>query len=200
MAPLTCPHCRAMIRSNKQALCLGCGWEVDQDQLVVMNPVNPSNDNPAVDSTPGGRTVTTLDDRRLACDHAGSTPGAALCTVCGEPTGTASRLEAHARGTVRFAVLELPWGQRVVHAGEVIDVGREVGPFEHELQAYGTVSRRHATIRMTESEKLLVRDHASTNGTFVNGVRCSSTGEVEVGDRSEIRFSHALRMIVRFEL
>jgi len=199
MAPLICPHCGAMIRSNKQAVCLGCGWEVDQDQLVVMNPVNPSDDDAAADPSPVGLTATTPGDGRPACDHADSTPGAALCTACGEPTSTVSQRESHAQGTVRFAVLELPWGQRVVHAGEVIDVGREVGPFEHELQAYGTVGRRHATMRMTESHKLLVRDHASTNGTFVNGVRCSSTGEVEVADGSEIRFSHSLRINVRFE-
>lgn len=71
-------------------------------------------------------------------------------------------------------------------------MGREVGPYQHELDAYRTVGRRHALVRCTARGALLVIDEQSTNGTFRNGERLAPLTPVELQVGDEVRFSRAL--------
>lgn len=133
------------------------------------------------------------------CDHRDSPPGAVLCPACGEPVADLPGAPVRPAGGAGRVVLAFPWGEHTLVPGDEVDVGREVGPFERFLEPFLTVGRRHASLRFTERGVLLVRDHGSLNGTFVNGARCASTGAVEVPAGSELRFSSAVRVLVRFE-
>lgn len=137
------------------------------------------------------------------CDHSGAEPGGVICSDCGEPLPKSSAGAPRATSPVGIAparvVLELPWGEHALAPGQSVDIGGEVAPFERMLEPYRTVSRRHATLRLTPDGRLFVRDHRSTNGTFVDGRRCEPTGETEVGDGAELWLSSRLRFRVRFE-
>ena len=91
--------------------------------------------------------------------------------------------------------LVFPWG-RVPVAGH-LGVGREAGfsPISGRLDAYSTVSRRHAVVAVARGQ-WSVRDLGSTNGTYLNGVRVAE-GEsraIENGDR--VGFSRGLQVPV----
>lgn len=137
------------------------------------------------------------------CDHSGAEPGGVICSDCGEPLSGTSAGVTRATSPVGTAparvVLELPWGEHALTPGQSVDIGREVAPFERMLEPYGTVGRRHATLRLTPEGRLFVGDQRSTNGTFVDGRRCEPTGEIEVGDGTELWLSTRLRFRVRFE-
>ena len=88
--------------------------------------------------------------------------------------------------------LLFPWG-RVPVAGE-LSIGRETGfsPIGRQLDAYPTVSRQHAVVRLTE-DRWAVLDLRSTNGTWVNGDRLASGEARVIGDGDRVGFSQALQ-------
>jgi pSer/pThr/pTyr-binding forkhead associated (FHA) protein len=118
-----------------------------------------------------------------------------MCDVCGASIPTPDG----AAPTAAAAVLVLPWGEHRLHPGDEVDIGRDVGPWQREFEAFDTVSRRHVTLRVSQAGRLLLRDHGSTNGTWINGTRCPPTGEQEVPDGAELRLSTRFAMRVRFE-
>ena len=204
MATLNCRKCQGVI-GLKDVVCPACGFPIARSTRVVRaDPATTMSDAP-VD---GGSKVIAASDPPTSeasppvmsrCDHVGTPGGAVTCLRCGEPVSTPRRGTAQRDEPLRRAVLVFPWGEHALGPGQVVDVGREVGPLERFLEPYGTVGRRHATLRLTDRGVLLLRDNASTNGTFVNGVRCAPTGEVEVADGAELRFSTTLRVQVRYE-
>ena len=134
-------------------------------------------------------------------------PADLLCPVCGRP-----RPRARAATTVRPAVqpetdredagagtgrfrLTAPWGDLALEDAET-DIGREVGPVAALLAGYPTVSRRHATLRITSSGRLHVIDHGSSNGTFKNDRRIEANIPVELCDGDTVSFSTRLRLDV----
>jgi len=189
MATMTCDNCPANVDPG-DPVCRSCGFPAPARQADTTAPTTRHG------GVAPNETMATPPVAATPCDHSGSKPDAVICTVCGNPR-TATDIAATDRR--RRAILSFPWGDHIMVVGEVVDVGREVGPFERFLEPYLTVGRRHASLRLTGSGALLVRDHDSTNGTFVDGTRCESTGEVEVSTGAELRFSSVVRVLVRFE-
>lgn len=138
-------------------------------------------------------------------------PADLLCPSCGRPRPRASspsdegRTAPAARSADdsppdraaggRFRLVA-PWGEFSLERSET-DIGREVGPFADELAGHPTVSRRHATLRITTSGRLHVIDHGSSNGTFKNGRRIEPHIPVELDDGDTVSFSTRLRLDVR---
>ena len=91
--------------------------------------------------------------------------------------------------------LLFPWG-RVPVAAE-LRIGREAefSPISQRLDAFSTVSRRHAVVGAARG-RWTVRDLGSTNGTFVNSARLAEgeTRAIENGDR--VNFSQGLQVQV----
>jgi len=58
----------------------------------------------------------------------------------------------------------------------------------------GSVSRRHAELRRADSG-WFVRDMDSTNGTYVNGIRLTSTAERQVQSRDIVQFGKVAMMV-----
>ena len=118
-----------------------------------------------------------------------------MCAGCGAPlTGGPQPVALTAR---RYRLVA-PWGDVLLDDPET-DIGREVGPLADQLAGYPTVSRRHATLRITSTGRLHVIDHGSSNGTFKNDGRIEANIPVELHDRDAVSFSTRLRLDVRLE-
>lgn len=135
------------------------------------------------------------DPAACACGHRDNAPGSIICIACGTPL-TASPQPGGA--TSRRYRLLAPWGALRLEGSET-DIGRETGPFAEQLAGHPTVSRRHATLRVTSSGRLHVIDHNSSNGTFKNDRRIEANIPVELRDRDTVSFSTRLRLAVRIE-
>ena len=138
-------------------------------------------------------------------------PADLLCPACGRPRPRASSPSDEDRpapadpptadsppdraAAGRFRLVS-PWGEFNLEHPET-DIGREVGPFTDELAGHPTVSRRHATLRITSSGRLHVVDHGSSNGTFKNDRRIEPNIPVELDDGDTVSFSTRLRLDVR---
>lgn len=224
MAPMTCGRCGSKVAPTV-VVCLTCGFPVARsrsagavtrklesaevsDRIACKHDGNKPDAVVCIecgavlqprteDSSSEGPEPTTPTG--VSCQHLDSRPGSVTCVTCGEPIGLRQVNPPPCPSSRGHVVLSLPWGEHTLEPGDVLDIGRDVGPFERPLEPYPTVGRRHATLRLTDTGTLLLRDNASTNGTFVDGVRCSPTGEIEVRDGAEVRFSSALLMRVRRE-
>jgi hypothetical protein len=75
-------------------------------------------------------------------------------------------------------------------------VGRVDSPLSKWLNESDFVSRKHAQLFVNDDDELFVMD-ASTNGTFVNGVRISKLDEVAVAEGDEIRFADVAFKVVK---
>ena len=58
-----------------------------------------------------------------------------------------------------------------------------------------SISRRHARI-IRRSDGLYIRDEASTNGTFVNGIKLKKKEEIKIDKSSEIQFGKVKAVVV----
>ncbi len=196
METLVCPHCKSLVRTAQQ-FCLACGWKVVVSQLVEFKDSDLDSISTNEEATPSVEVVSDSSKYNRKCDHKKSIEGSILCTVCGdiiEPT----LLKSSVTDSKEYSVLlDFPWGSYTLKQGDVLDIGREVGPFKDNLQEFVTLSRRHASLRLNASGKLLIRNYSSTNGTYINGKSVTGTGEVEVSINSEVSFSRALKMQVR---
>lgn len=95
----------------------------------------------------------------------------------------------------RPCALVFPWG-RVPVAGE-LGIGREAefSPISGRLDAFPTVSRRHAVVG-TAQGRWTVRDLGSTNGTFVNRARLAEGETRAIQDGDRVGFSQSLQVQV----
>ena len=128
-----------------------------------------------------------------ACDHRSNRVGAIICETCGSPLAHTAIHNAAAFAHYR---IEAPWGDFALDSPET-EIGREVGPLAHWLAGHLTVSRRHASLRVTSSGRLFVIDHDSANGTFKNEERIDTHVLVELCDGDTVSFSTRLRLSVR---
>lgn len=210
MAELTCSRCQRRLAPG-QPLC-SCGTPVPRGRhrratlpQPVDQPRSDEDDRPA-----SGPTATATDAPRPLgdqpaseaeqedCTHEHLPPDVPLCD-CGTFLGTRTPETATAASNVPSVVLTLPWGTHRLDPGQQLDIGRDVGPFQQHLAHYTHVSRRHAMLRLSARGVLLLQDHASMNGTFLDGRRCPPTGNTEVHDGSEIGCGSTLTIQVRFE-
>ena len=118
------------------------------------------------------------------------------CVRVAAPSPRSEAESSHLQ-TRRFVIVA-PWGTCSID-GRGMEIGREVGPLADELSSYMTVSRRHASLRVSSSGRLLVRDHNSSNGTFRNGRRINPNLPVELRDGDTVSLSTRVRFTVREE-
>ena len=85
--------------------------------------------------------------------------------------------------------LTFPAGNVDVPAGTSLVLGRDPGEslVAAAFASYENVSRRHATITVSDTGHATIRDEYSTNGTFVNGDRVLPGTEVRIGDGDRVR-------------
>ena len=91
--------------------------------------------------------------------------------------------------------LVFPWGQ-VPIAGQ-LGIGRDAGfsPISGQLDAFPTVSRRHAVVGVAQGQ-WVVRDLGSTNGTYVNGTRLAEGETRAIQNGDQVGFSQGLQVRV----
>ncbi len=107
-------------------------------------------------------------------------------TAPGSGNGGPSPLPVSPGVPVRLVMLGpdgQPIGERVLAAGEAIDVGRDAGP-PWDDDAY--LDPRHATMRAAEAG-VMIEDHASINGVFVK-----LTGRTELRSGDQFRVGQEL--------
>jgi len=87
--------------------------------------------------------------------------------------------------------LAFPAGNVDVPAGTSLVLGRD--PAESLVAAafagYENVSRRHATITVSDTGQATIRDEYSTNGTFVNDDRVLPGIDVRITDGDRVRLA-----------
>jgi hypothetical protein len=87
--------------------------------------------------------------------------------------------------------LAFPAGNVDVPAGTSLVLGRD--PAESlvaaAFAAYENVSRRHATITVSDTGRATIRDEYSTNGTFVNDDRVLPGTDVRITDGDRVRLA-----------
>ena len=184
MASLTCPACAAEVQRG-DLICFTCGANL---------PRSVPADEPATPPTvmqeylkPDGTAAPAAGPE--SCPHCGATvrqPGAVFCPNCREPLPPRA-------GIISPVVLRLvfPTGNVEVPAGTSLVLGRD--PEESLVAAafasYDNVSRRHATVTVSDTGQASIRDEHSTNGTFVNGDRVLPGTEVQLVDGDSVRLA-----------
>lgn len=199
MAAVTCTGLRCDTQLGPADLaCPSCGTPRPR----AIRPSAAVRSSPAADSglAPAHASSTALPARggdavldAASCDHQSNNVGAIVCETCGSPLADTAIRSAAAFAHYR---LEAPWGDSILDSPET-EIGREVGPWVHWLAGYVTVSRRHASLRVTSSGRLFVIDHASANGTFKNEQRIEPHVPVELRDGDTLSFSTRVRFSVR---
>lgn len=188
MATLSC-HCGAAFATNA----LRCpNGHLRRRSYLTSGSVASSGGSealaappPAVGSIPtatNGAPIAAEPDVSAVCTHVEAEGGAVTCPTCGAILQTRAAV----------AVVHFPWGDHQLHPGSELEVGRGFGPYQHELDAYRTVGRRHALIRCTARGQLLVIDEQSTNGTYRNGERIPPSVPIELRRGDTLRFSRGL--------
>jgi hypothetical protein len=181
MATLTCPGCAAAV-SHDDLICFTCGTN-----LPRRGPVEEEVTPPTVmqeylrredSSAPGGPAACP------ACGHTVADGSLATCPVCG------ARLVAPA-GPISPVVLRMsfPTGNVDVPAGTSLVLGRDPGEslVAAAFASYENVSRRHATVTVSDTGDATIRDEHSTNGTFVNGDRVLPGIDVRLTNGDNVR-------------
>jgi hypothetical protein len=184
MATLTCPACTAEVQQD-DLICFTCGANLPRD-----HPVNEPETPPTVMQEylrRDGAAATPPDSS--ACPGCGSAirdPSAVFCLMCGQPLPRRTAV-------ISPVVLRLsfPTGNVEVPAGTSLVLGRD--PEESLVAAafadYDNVSRRHATVTVSDSGHATIRDERSTNGTFVNGDRVLPGSEARLADGDRVRLA-----------
>jgi hypothetical protein len=180
MATLTCPGCAAAV-SHDDLICFSCGTN-----LPRRGPVDEEV------------TPPTVMQEYLRRDDAA--PGApAACPSCGRAVADRSLLTCPACGGMLVAStgpispvvlrLSFPTGNVDVPAGTSLVLGRDPGEslVAAAFAGFENVSRRHATVTVSDTGKATIRDEYSTNGTFVNGDRLAPGSDVRLTDGDSVR-------------
>ena len=182
MATLTCPGCAAAVQQD-DLICFTCGANLPRQSVA--------------DET---TTPPTVMQEYLRRDGATASPLApATCPPCGSAIPDRSMLSCpvcgrtlpRSSGPISPVVLRLsfPTGNVDVPAGTSLVLGRDPG--ESLVAAafiqYENVSRRHATVTVSDAGEATIRDDQSTNGTFVNGDRVLPGTEARLKDGDRVR-------------
>ena len=172
--------------------CRLCGRRNEPDEFFCEGCGTSLADVPAMDEGDIERRAADAGDDKdeaRAVDDEAQADDADEAGADGQPEAEGGA----ARGPLApGCALLFSWG-RVPVAGE-LNIGRETGfsPIGRQLDAYPTVSRQHAVVRLTE-DRWTVLDLRSTNGTWVNGSRLASGGSRVIGDGDRVGFSQALQ-------
>ncbi|MBO0809285.1 MAG: FHA domain-containing protein [Actinobacteria bacterium] len=198
MATLTCPGCSAPVKQD-DLICFTCGANLPRQHRAEETPPAPTirqeYPRPAGGTAPAGG--------RADCPHCGTPilgPGTRNCSGCGRPVQYPS-------GPISPVVLRLsfPTGNVDVPAGTTLVLGRdpEISLVAAAFADCENVSRRHATVTVSDSGEATIRDEQSTNGTFVNGDRVLPGTDARLADGDHVRLAAdvtAQVSLVRLEL
>ena len=120
------------------------------------------------------------------------TPPTVMQEYLRQDAGAASG-RAPATGPISPVVLRLafPAGNVDVPAGTSLVLGRDPGEslVAAAFASYENVSRRHATITVSDTGQATIRDEYSTNGTFVNDDRVLPGTDVRIADGDRVRLA-----------
>ena len=184
MATLTCPGCAAAVQQD-DLICFTCGANL------------PRPEEPDEPTTPP--TVMQESLRRDGATASSLAP--AVCPYCRAAIPDRSRLACpacrqplpRASGPISPVVLRLsfPTGNVEVPAGTSLVLGRDPGEslVAAAFLEYENVSRRHATVTVSDTGEATIRDEQSTNGTFINGDRVLPGTEARLRDGDRVRLA-----------
>ncbi len=166
MATLTCPGCAAAVQQD-DLICFTCGANLPRPEQPDEPTIPPTVMQESLRRD--GATASSLAP--AVCPHcAAAIPDRSMlaCPAC-------HRRLPRSSGPISPVVLRLsfPTGNVDVPAGTSLVLGRDPG--ESLVAAaffqYENVSRRHATVAVSDAGEATIRDEQSTNGTFINGDR-----------------------------
>lgn len=152
--------------------CPGCAATVSHDDLICFTcGTNLPRRGPAQEES----TPPTVMQEYLRPDD-------------GPPAGPRP-----ATGPISPVVLRLafPAGNVDVPAGTSLVLGRDPGEslVAAAFAGYENVSRRHATITVSDTGHATIRDEYSTNGTYVNDDRVLPGTDVRITDGDRVRLA-----------
>jgi hypothetical protein len=183
MASLTCPGCGAQVQ-REDLICFTCGANLPRPR-----PVDEMDTPPTVMQEYLRPDAVTAAKALVTCPGCGSAlqdRSARACAVCRTPLPRPS-------GPIAPVVLRLsfPTGNVDVPAGTSLVLGRdpEISLVAAAFDGHENVSRRHATVTVTDGGEATIRDEHSTNGTFVNGDRVLPGTEVRLADGDSVRLA-----------
>jgi hypothetical protein len=182
MATRTCPACAAEVQQD-DLICFTCGANLPRSSPAE-EPATPATVMQEYLKREGAAAPAAGPSSCPHCGAAVREPSAVFCEVCREPLPPRA-------GIISPVVLRLvfPTGNVEVPAGTSLVLGRD--PEESLVAAafasYDNVSRRHATVTVSDTGEATVRDEHSTNGTFVNGDRVLPGTEVRLVDGDSVR-------------
>lgn len=184
---MICSSCGAMWPDGQQWC--ECGASVlDAPPVANIVPVPVPTAEPAAVSSAGSGGMPS---RSCAACATPLPRGAKWCLNCEQPVGSAPA----ASPTVAVA-LAFPWGAVPLRDGDSLFVGRShASPLSRELDTFDDVSRKHATARVVGGT-LLVIDHGSLNGTWLNGSPVSTSVEEQARPGDQLRFGTRLHVTV----
>ena len=181
MATLTCPGCAAAV-SHDDLICFTCGTN-----LPRRGPVEEEVTPPTVMQEYLRREDSTAPGAPAVCPACGRTVvdrSVVTCPSCGATLTAAT-------GPISPVVLRLSFttGNVDVPAGTSLVLGRDPGEslVAAAFASYENVSRRHATVTVSDTGEATIRDEHSTNGTFVNGDRAAPGSDVRLTDGDSVR-------------
>lgn len=184
MATLTCPGCNAPVQED-DLICFTCGANLPHPRAAEEVTTPPTVMQESIRLAPPAPPAPAL----ITCPSCGSAltdRSARACAVC----GTALPRPA---GPIAGVVLRLifPTGNVDVPAGTSLVLGRdpEISLVAAAFEGHENVSRRHATVTVTDQGEATIRDEHSTNGTFVNGDRVLPGTEVRLSDGDSVRLA-----------
>jgi pSer/pThr/pTyr-binding forkhead associated (FHA) protein len=152
--------------------CPGCAATVSHDDLICF-------------------TCGTNLPRRVPA-HEETTPPTVMQEYL-RPDDGAVAGQRPATGPISPVVLRLsfPAGNVDVPAGTSLVLGRDPGEslVAAAFAGYENVSRRHATITVSDTGHATIRDEYSTNGTFVNEDRVLPGTDVRITDGDRVRLA-----------
>jgi FHA domain-containing protein/double zinc ribbon protein len=181
MATLTCPGCAAAV-SHDDLICFSCGTNLPRRSPVEEEVTPP-----------------TVMQEYLRRDDSAAPGAPATCPACGRPVADRSLLTCPAcggtlvqpTGPISPVVLRLafPTGNVDVPAGTSLVLGRDPGEslVAAAFATFENVSRRHATVTVSDAGEATIRDEHSTNGTFVNGDRVTPGRDVLLSNGDSLR-------------
>ncbi len=79
--------------------------------------------------------------------------------------------------------------EKIAIKSTVFRLGKKVGISDYIIRGNSTVSRIHADI-IRKNNRFYICDNASTNGTFIFGVKLPPQQEVEIFDGDELKLAN----------
>ena len=182
MATQTCPTCDAEV-GLADLICFTCGTNLPRPDSAP-DEVTPPTVMQAV-RRPGGAAPPEAPATCPACGRVIVDRSVTACPDCGKTL--------QVTGPISPVVLRLsfPTGNVDIPAGTSLVLGRDPGEslVAAAFAPYENVSRRHATITVSDTGDATIRDEHSTNGTFVNEDRVLPGTDVRLGDGDRVRLA-----------